>query len=158
MTKVKTLLLTRPIVQSRTLADEIRATFSERAECLISPLLAIEFTGELPEISNYQAVLFTSINGVKAYADRAGPKGALCYCVGDKTAAAARSLGLIAESANGDASSLLALVATTLDPTAGPILHVRGESAVGGITTKLAALGFEAKDIVLYRQKRIIQQ
>ena len=152
MTKVKTLLLTRPYAQSRALADEIEATFPERTECLISPLLEIEFTGDLPDVSTYQAVIFTSVNGVKAYADRGGPKGMRCYCVGDKTAATARSRGLIAESANGDASSLVALIAKTLSPSAGPVLHIRGEHAKGDVTAKLTALDFATKDIVLYQQ------
>ncbi|MHA1127795.1 MAG: uroporphyrinogen-III synthase [Alphaproteobacteria bacterium] len=152
MTRVKTLLLTRPYAQSRALADEIRGAFPDRAECLISPLLEIEFLDGLPDVSDFQALIFTSVNGVKAYADRDGPKGMQCYCVGDKTAAAARSLGLIAKSANGDASSLVALVADTRDHRDGPLLHIRGEHTTGDIIAKLAALGFEAEDIVLYQQ------
>jgi uroporphyrinogen-III synthase len=151
LTSVKTLLLTRPKAQSRALAQEIVSGFPDKATCLISPLMAITPLGDLPDTSKFQAVLFTSVNGVQAFIDLGGTTSK-CYCVGTRTMQVAQAAGLDAVSANGAAAELIALVAKELTPEDGPLLHVRGEHTVGDIAENLTALGFTVEQAVLYRQ------
>lgn len=153
MTNVKTLLLTRPEAQSRTLANDIETNFTRRARCIIAPLMAITPFGRLPDTTKFQALLFTSINGVKAFAALGGSVDVPCYCVGERTAAAAQDVGLTAISANGAAADLVTLMANDLNPTDGPLLYVRGENTTGGVAKALSERGFSVQSEVLYQQK-----
>jgi uroporphyrinogen-III synthase len=152
LTNVKTLLLTRPKAQSRALAQKIETEFPDKATCLISPLMAITPVGRLPDTSKFQAMLFTSANGVQAFIDSNGTTRK-CYCVGTRTTRLAQAAGLDAVSANGAAAELVALVATDLDPEDGPLLYVRGEHTVGGVADNLSEQGFTVEQTVLYRQE-----
>ncbi len=152
MTNVKTLLLTRPMAQSRALVKEIETKFPDKAICLISPMMAITPIGDLPEPSKYQAILFTSVNGVQAFADLGGNHGK-CFCVGNRTVQAAQAAGLNAVSANGAAVELVALVERDIDPVDGPILYVRGEHTAGDVAENLIAQGFTVDQAVLYTQQ-----
>lgn len=152
MTKVKTLLLTRPKVQSHALAQNIETEFPDMATCLISPLAEITPTGALPDTSKFQAILFTSFNGVQSFADLGGTTSRKCYCVGARTMQAAKAAGLNAVSANGAAAELIAKVAEELTPANGPLLHVRGEHTAGDIAENLTAQGFTVEQAVVYRQ------
>jgi len=151
LTNVKTLLLTRPKTQSRALSQDIETAFPGKAICLVSPMIAITPTGELPNTSKFQAVLFSSVNGVQAFADLGGT-ARKCYCVGSRTKQAAQAAGLDAVSADGAAAELVSLVAMELHPEGGPILHIRGEHTTGDIAENLAAQGFIVDQAVLYKQ------
>lgn len=151
MTDVETLLLTRPAAQSRALAIDIEDRFSGKATCLISPLLEIETTGTLPDLTKFQTIIFTSVNGIKAFVDL-GAKHPHCICVGERTAKAARAHGFTALSADGAAAELIALAIDNLSPTAGPLLHVRGAHTAGDIATQLRNHGFTIEETVLYQQ------
>ena len=153
MTSVKTLLLTRPKAQSCALVQDIETEFPDKATCLISPLMAIVPTGEVPDIAKFQAVLFTSVNGVQAFIDLGGTTNRKCFCVGARTMQVAQAAGLDAISANGAAAELIALVSKGLNPNDGPLLHIRGEHAAGDIAANLTALGFTVEQTVLYRQE-----
>lgn len=151
MTKVKTLLLTRPEAQSRALAKYIEDRFPKTVRCITSPLLAITPTGKLPNTSDFQALLFTSVNGVEAFITAGGATNRPCYCVGARTAQVARTAGLDAISADGSATELVALVSKN-NAADGPLLHVRGTHTAGDVAEKLAALGFDVRTAVLYHQ------
>lgn len=151
MTNVKTLLLTRSEAQSRALVKDIETAFPDKTTCIVSPMMAITPMGDLPDISKFQAVVFTSVNGVNSFTDLCG-SASKCYCVGSRTKQAARAAGLDAVSANGTAAELVALVATELHPEAGPILYIRGEHTTGDIAENLTAQGFTVDQAVLYRQ------
>jgi len=152
LTNVKTLLLTRPIAQSRALAKKIETAFPDKATCLISPMMAITQVGDLPDTSKFQALLFTSVNGVQAFVDLGGATGK-CYCVGTRTMHVAQAAGLDAVSANGAAAELVALVANDLNPNDGPLLHIRGEHTTGDIAENLTTHGFTVEQAVLYTQQ-----
>lgn len=153
MTNVKTLLLTRPKAQSRALVKDIENNFPDKTTCLISPLMAITPTGHLPDTSKFQAVLFTSVNGVQAFIDLGGTTSSICFCVGARTTRVAQAAGLDAVSANGAAAELIALVSKDLKPASGPLLHIRGEHTAGDIAENLTAQGFAVEQAVLYSQQ-----
>lgn len=152
MTKVKTLLLTRPKAQSRALVNQIETNFPDRTRCIISPLMVIAPTKNLPNLDGCQAMLFTSVNGVSAFADLGINTDLQCYCVGVRTAQAARDVGLQAISADGAAADLIALINKNLTPEVGSLLHCRGEHSTGDITASLSACGFDVREAVLYSQ------
>lgn len=148
----KTLLLTRPSRQSEKCAASIEEVFSEKFSCLISPLIDISIIGELPDLRPFQSIVFTSVNGVRAFVEKGGRTKSPCICVGDRTTAIARELGLDAYSAKGTANELVALAGQVFEPLSGPILYVRGKMVTGNLAKRLANLGFNVEELILYRQ------
>lgn len=116
--------------------------------------MAITPLGRLPDTTKFQALLFTSINGVKAFAALGGSVSVPCYCVGEHTASAARNFGLPAISANGAAADLIVSVANDLNPTDGPLLYIRGGTAAGNVAEELVDREFSVISEVLYQQKK----
>jgi uroporphyrinogen-III synthase len=97
------------------------------------------------------ALIFTSETGVQAYAAQSARIAPLAYCVGARTARAARALGLRVVSADGDAEALIALVKA--QAPAGPLLHLRGRDARGDVAPRLTAAGLPTTAAIVYDQQ-----
>lgn len=147
-------LITRP----RAAATALAARVAELGhEALLEPLLTIT---EEPEgsarlagaLDGAQALLFTSTNGVASFAGASARRDLRVLAVGDGTAAAARQAGFAeVESAQGDVTALVALVAERLNPGAGALLHVSGHAVAGDLAGRLARQGFAVRSVPLYR-------
>lgn len=144
------ILVTRPAPSGSDFARDLRARLGVRAEVVVAPLMRIEGVGSLPDLDDVGALVFTSRNGVAAYAARTARRDIPAVCVGDATARAAREAGMAAVSAAGAAADLLALI--TARGAAGRYLHVRGDHAAADVAGHLRAAGIEADEAVLYRQ------
>ena len=85
-------------------------------EVAIEPLLTIRtLPGAAIDLAGVQAVLFTSSNSVRAFAELSERRDLPCFTVGDATAAAARSAGFAeVHSAGGDVRDLARLVTEKL--------------------------------------------
>ena len=145
------LILTRPRVQAERFAAEIEARCPDRFAVLIAPLLEIEPVDATPDLDGVEALIFTSENGVRRLAELTDRRDIPAYCVGDRTAAAARTAGFGAQSAAGDAAALLALIRARLAPGT-RVLHLRGRHAARELAPELARAGFSAGDCILYDQ------
>ena len=149
------LLVTRPDEDSAPLADALSALGHEP---VMAPLLEICFLdrAELPK-ANWQALLFTSANGVRALARRPELKSLQSlpvFAVGPASADAARAAGFVRiEAAGGDVGSLAEHVAEALDPAAGPLLHVAGSAVAGDLAGMLEGRGFKVSRAVLYEAR-----
>jgi len=93
---------------------------------------------------------FTSENGVAVAAPHLGGTGRRAWCVGDRTAAAARAAGFAAASAGGDAAALAALIGRARP--AGEIVHLSGRHQRGDLVARLARAGLRARRVVVYDQ------
>ncbi len=145
------LLLTRP----REAAERFLRLLDSagRFRPVVSPLLQISHidgtqVGEPPA-----ALVLTSENGAIAAGRMGFPAGLPAFCVGDRTAEAARRQGLLTESAAGNADALVELLRATKPPE--PLLHLRGEHARGDIVARLQAAGLRAEERVVYRQATV---
>ncbi len=136
-----TVLLTRPQVQAERFAQALRDV-----PVVISPLMRIEQQPLDVDLTGYRGLVFTSENGVLACPDCTLP----AYCVGDRTAQAARAAEMRAVSARGSADDLVRLIADRA--VEGPLLHIRGEHARGNVAGKLRSLGLRLDEVVGYRQ------
>lgn len=147
-------LLTRPTPQSDRFADQIRARFGPQARVITSPVLEPEYLdADLPAdlAKNLTGLIFTSETGVAALA-RIWPAAALsAWCVGDRTAEAARRAGHAARSASGDAANLVAAILA--DPPAGKLLHARGADSRGEVAARLTAAGLPTVEVTVYAQR-----
>jgi len=149
-------LITRPREDAETLAASLRA---EGVESVIAPLLAIRPIVDVPlDLAGVQALLFTSANGVRAFARRTGARDLPAFAVGDATARAARAAGFArVESAAGAVDDLAALVRARLDPARGALLHAAGADVAGDLAGSLVAAGFDVRRVVLYRAAKARQ-
>ncbi len=146
------LMITRP----RQDAEEVAARLSELdIQSMIEPMLEIRFEpAEPPDLDAVQAVLLTSRNGARALAGATERRDKPVFAVGDSTARELVDAGFAqTKSAKGDVGDLAILVAETLDPADGPLLHVAGSHRAGDLSGMLKADGFDVRRSVLYRSE-----
>jgi len=143
------ILLTRPQAQAERFAAELHDRTGGEVEVLIAPLLRIEPL-DLPPLPPDAALVFTSENGVRAYADAGAAAGQFAYCVGDRTRQAARDVGLQAVSAGGAANDLIALIRS--HPPTGPLVHLHGRHVRGELVELLRQHGIVISGHAVYDQ------
>lgn len=142
------LLLTRPEAQSRAFGELVEAAHPG-AEIVISPLLRIEPT--LPQrLPEAEALIFTSQNAVAEYTALSPAEGRAAYCVGPRTAEAARAVGFAAHSGGQNAEALIHHIRQQ-NPTAS-LLHPTGRHRRGDVAARLRQSGLDAREIVVYDQ------
>jgi len=147
------LLVTRPQPDAARTADALAALGHV---AIVSPVLEFRPDGatRLPK-RDFQALIFTSANGVRAYEahpERTLYAGRPAFAVGDYTAVMARRAGFDpVRSAGGDAAALVRTVADALPRAGGPLLHIAGADQAGDLDASLSALGFALSACVLYR-------
>lgn len=152
-------LVTRPTEDAGETAAAVEA-LGYRALC--APMLEIaDVPAVLPDPNSVDAVIFSSVNGVRAF-HRAGPSrryfSRIVYAVGEKTAREARAVGFIGVR-QGDAgmAALAARIRRDLSPggeAEGPcrLLHVRGRDVREDPASLLPAEeGFRVEGLVVYR-------
>ena len=143
------LLVTRPLEDAAALA----ATLRERGhEPILAPLMEIHFREGPPlQLDDYQAVLATSANGMRALAKRSARRDIAIFAVGPQTAQTAQALGFgNVRSAAGDAAILAASVAQWSAPEKGALLHAAGTETAGNLRQTLEASGFRVEAPILY--------
>ena len=146
-------LVTRAEPDGERLAQTLRA---RGIDVLVEPLMSVRFAPEsarvlAPFLADVQAILFTSANGVRAFAAASGQRDIKVFAVGDVTARAARDAGFAEiRSAAGAVEDLAALVIASAKPAGGPLLHVAGSVTAGDLAGLLEAAGFSLRRAVLY--------
>lgn len=104
-----------------------------------------------PDLPPAEALVLTSESAVLSLKVLAGPLPGVAFCVGERTAAAAREAGLETISASGNGLALARLIAAR--GVQGPLLWLRGEEAAPGLAETLGAAGIGLAEAVVYRQE-----
>ncbi|MBF9042716.1 uroporphyrinogen-III synthase [Rhodobacterales bacterium HKCCE4037] len=139
-----TLLLTRPRAASERFAEGL-----DGFDVVIAPLMEIVGTGEPITLDGIAGVILTSENAVPFL-----PRAALpAYCVGPRTADAARAAGFDADVLGPDADGLVAELSRRAPR--GPLLHVHGRHTRGEVEGRLRKAGLEAHGIAVYDQRAV---
>lgn len=116
----------------------------------IAPLMRIEVTGPMPDLSDATGLIFTSANGVAAFGALSDRRDLPAVCVGAATTAAARDLGLEATQGGTDAANL----AANLPPDADACwMHLHGAHVTGDLAGLLRARGIAAQAAAIYDQR-----
>ncbi len=139
-------LLTRPAAQ----AAEFGQSLGENANVLISPMLEIRPIEFAVDIDQYTALLFASRNAVMAAARCLDLSGKMAITVGERTAQAARQMGMSAMAANGGADGLISVARQTYPD--GKLLFFRGRHTRGQVAETLISLGIDTDFVVSYEQ------
>ena len=145
------LIITRPDHDARATADRLAGSGHG---AVLAPLMEVHVVPGSPlDLTGVQALLLTSANGTRAFAERQGAvrPELQVLCVGDATARAAKAAGLAkVDSAGGDVDDLADLVAARLSPKDGALLHVAGTKVAGDLAGMLERHGFTYRREVLY--------
>lgn len=142
------LLVTRPAVAAEGFVRAFRDRFGADWPAVISPLTEIELL-DTP-IPEFQTAIFTSQHAVAAFHRMAPGRGRQAYCVGQRTAQAAREAGFDAIAGPGDAEALSELIAR--QQLGGKLLFLRGEQIAYDLEERLNSAGIETESTILYRQ------
>lgn len=134
----------------------VKALERRGIEVFVSPMLTIEIaSNETLDLDGVQGVLFTSANGVRAFAALTLRRDLPVYAVGDRTAAAATEERFeTVESANGDVERLAKLVSQRCVPTDGVLLHPAGTAVAGDLAGRLGADGYVVRRAVIYKARQ----
>ncbi|HVT50909.1 MAG TPA: uroporphyrinogen-III synthase [Dongiaceae bacterium] len=145
-------LITRPLEDAKPLADLLEA---RGVDCVVEPLLEIAPKPDARiDLDGVQALLFTSANGVRAFAAHSTRRDLKVLTVGEGSAEAARAAGFSdVTAAGGDVDALAALATSRLSPQNGALFHGAASALAGDLQGKLEAAGFTLRRAVLYEAK-----
>lgn len=108
-------------------------------------------------LTEVQALLITSANGIRALARAHGDRDIIVCAVGDASAKAARDLGFKkVSSAAGDVETLAIMVKNNLDPADGALLHVAGSHRAGDLAKILSDANFKIRRTVFYEAQEVM--
>ncbi|MFS8037838.1 uroporphyrinogen-III synthase [Xanthobacter sp. AM11] len=144
------ILITRPEPAATETAERLVALGHQ---VTVDPMLRIVPNDAAMPEGDFDAVAFTSINGVKALA--AHPRGPglfhlPAYAVGTRTAREARAVGFTrVTDSKGNAEALAGTLAETL-PRGARVLHPAGEDRAADLSQLLASPGIEVVLAVIY--------
>ena len=149
--RVLQVVVTRPLAD----AQDLVAALDQRGHAVVvEPLLTIVNRAAAewpPGHETAQALLITSANGLRAFAQSDPRRDIRVFAVGDASAAAARSAGFATvASAAGRVEDLADLVRAHLDPRDGPLLHPAASKLAGDLKADLEDSGFRVLRAVLY--------
>ncbi len=144
------LLVTRPQADSEPLASALRA---QGHSVLVAPLLRVEFIVDAGlSLDDAAALIFTSANGVRAFAAASPRRDLPCYSVGDRTASTLSEAGFSEiASAAGDVESLARLILADRQPGPERLYHIAGSDVAGDLAGVLGEAGYRVERVVLYR-------
>lgn len=150
------LLLTRPETESRSLRDRLQA-MGHAVDT--APMLAIRQKHDVAlDLADVRALLFTSANGVRAFADATPRRDFIVYAVGPASALAAQAAGFTrVEAAGGDVDLLAQMVRARHSRAAGALLHAAGSARAGDLQAMLQRDGYDVRRVVLYDAETAIQ-
>ncbi|MEM9060539.1 MAG: uroporphyrinogen-III synthase [Pseudomonadota bacterium] len=140
-------LLTRPVADSQRIADLLA---TEGIETLIWPLTRVEtIAGQIDIADRSEAIVFSSANGVRAFAEQSPRRDLPALCVGARTAGEARSHGFeTVAHADGASGDLVDLVRRSVRHH---VTYARGQDVSADLTASLAPHGITCDETVVYR-------
>jgi uroporphyrinogen-III synthase len=122
---------------------------------IAEPVFAVEPI--VVTIPFFDALAFTSANGVREFSKLSTRRDAPVFCVGGRTAEAARSAGFTnVSSAEGDVQALSALIQTSL-PAGAHLLHPGNEETRGDLAGQRRSQGGKAEFVAIYRAVAAVQ-
>ncbi|MEQ1888918.1 MAG: uroporphyrinogen-III synthase [Alphaproteobacteria bacterium] len=145
-------LITRPEEDAAPLAEAVRALGHQ---AMIDSMLRITpFDDVQLDTGGVQALLFSSANGVRAFSDISLNRRVPVFTVGEASAAIAREMGFRKVFAGGgDVAALAQLVAGSLKPEEGILMHISGTVVARELKDLLQRDGFNVFRVRLYESE-----
>ena len=155
MSKKQNILITRPLIHAQRYAAELAEL---GYDSVVEPMLVFESLDfEVPDLTRYQGLLFTSSHGLKVFVEATDVRDVPAFCVGARTAQTARESGFSdVHEGDGDAGKLAAdIAAKCAADIARPFLHVRGARVTKPLHVLLAARGFQVDLLLAYKAVQV---
>ena len=150
--------MTFPVIVTRT-SPGVHKTVAKLKEIgvkpIASPLLSVKFA-ETAEIPIDPAVtIFTSVNGVKSYAQLTDRRDSRVFCIGAESHAVAEKMGWpVLASSHGGTKEFVNLLEKNIDPSEGLVVHPTNPRTAYGITEMLQDRGYTAQMVDCYTTER----
>lgn len=146
-------LVTRPLEDAQGLKARLEAAGHS---VILAPMMRIRNLAATIDLRGVQALLFTSANGVRAFAAQSAERDIPAYAVGAATAAEAERQGFSAvHVSGGDAAALANDVIMGLNPAGGPLFHAAGSVVRGDLGRRLTDAGFTYRKSELYTAEEV---
>jgi uroporphyrinogen-III synthase len=148
-------IITRPEPDALKLKARIEALDHEAT---VEPLMSVDFEdGELVDLTEAQALIATSKNGIRALKVQGAHTIAAklpLFAVGPGTAAEARKLGFeLILAGKGTGRDLMPEIVANMDPQAGLLVHLVGDQIAFDLAGELQHCGFRVTQPIVYRMK-----
>jgi uroporphyrinogen-III synthase len=142
-------VITRPRDEAEQLAASLTAL---GYRTLVEPMLRIaDLQVAIPDLGAYDALAFTSANGVRIFTRKSAERGLPAFAVGARTAEALRAAGFAdVRTAEGDAAALARLIREA-PPALSHILHVTGTAVARDLGELLRRAGRSVERLTVYR-------
>lgn len=140
------------VTRSQPGAQSTAAALIDRGyEPIVEPLLTIETISAT--IPAFDALAFTSVNGVRYFSKMHSWRDGPVWCVGARTAAEAKDAGYQdIRSADGDVIALASLIQAEIGADV-RLLHPGNEESLGDLAGRLKAHGADATFLPIYRSQ-----
>lgn len=148
------LLLTRPASASSRFAAAFRAQFGTDWPIVLSPLMEIVWQSPAIDLDGVTWLIFSSENAVNGYCRLQTVRNLRAWCVGARTAEAARLAGFDAVEGPGDAARLADMILRAGE--GGRMLWPRGQQVAFDIADRLNRAGTETVSVTVYDQKALV--
>jgi uroporphyrinogen-III synthase len=146
-------LITRPLEQSKRFSCQLVEAFGGNIKVCISPVIEINTLKKSINTTSFQGLIFTSENGVRAFAKLNTERNLPAFCVGNQTALVARSCGFLAVSAQGDTNQLILLLKEQASELR--LLYLRGKHVSADIEQELRKDNIKVVSKIVYKQNPI---
>lgn len=146
-------LITRPETESAALKQRLaaRGVAADTAAMLSIRVQRPDERHLREALDGVTALLFTSANGVRAFAASSPRRDLAVFAVGEASAEAAAAAGFTeVTAAGGDMQSLADLVADEHPPRRGALLHAAGATLAGDLQALLRRNGYDIRRVTFY--------
>ncbi len=142
-------LITRPDSDAKGIAEDVR---QKGYEVFCEPFLKVIYHEvEIPDLSSYGGLIFTSVNGVRSFSQNTQDRTLPVFTVGDQTLKEVQLAGFQqAETASGNLDDLITLLSKTEADK--PYLYCRGEHISGAL--KEAITGVRIEEMIIYHTEK----
>ena len=150
---MRSVLVTRPQPAADELAEKLRR---EGFEVYLAPMTEyVEINAPIPDLNGYQAVVFTSAQGVNLFAQKHLERAPIVFAVGEATAQAAARAGFSrVYSAEGGGDEVADLIRAKKDDLhIKRILHLCGEDTAQDLGRQLQGDGVAVDRAPIYKAK-----
>ena len=148
-------LITRPREDSERVASHLKELGFEAD---IEPLLSIRYLDPPLPLSGVTALIFTSANGVRAFARLEKSRRWPVFAVGEQTRRMALESGFSeVRSAQGDVAALIHLIKTHILPKEKKLFHAAGTHGEGALQLQLEEKGYNIIRQALYEAEAVTE-
>ena len=144
------ILLTRPLEDCSEMILKLKNLGHQISHLPLLKIEAVQY--EKINLTDFNAIIFTSANAIKHLNSKDFDKDIPCFCVGNATEKKARSAGFQnVFTADGNVSNLKEIIFKILTHQMGKILYISGELLSSDLDNQLIKEGYNLKELLIIK-------